>query len=680
MGQVTTAEKLAEEKIRWIPIAVVTVIFSIIGAIVYMLVGPGVSSLFQCMYNLGIMSHTTMLAVGSFLFLMLAFPLRQKFNMSPTFLTCLYISGLVTSWTLGCNENPMFPASWAQYALYSVGALNPPIFEWWWIPPLAEILNMRAGGMLVNWAAWAPSIIFWSWAFYANFILGLGISLVFRKRWIDVERLPFPLTLSAHEIIRRIPQTKEKRNMTPFLVGILLGFAFELPIFMTNLFPWFPDIYGWRVNTCPPGVQQVKPGNSIGDSVVGFFLFNKDPIAFGMFFLSPLSVSFSVMILTFIMMVLEQIAYTMGYYTGVFDCGGCARIWNPPFVYLGPPFYWAWVSGIGGVFALTLMVFYHSRKYLSDTIKAAMGRSSELSELQRGEAASYRTAYITLAFGVIVLLGFLLSAGIDIVTSLIVLSVNCLVNQIASVYIYAHTGFPTVNECGGAWGSWAMSLRFPEGPGPRPHSQGYVMSNWLTEAWTDVPDNGASNGLFTTMMAFKMGSLTNMSNRNVLSVTILCWALAIPSVFITRTWFSHVYGIRILTYGNLAAGCELSGDMWCIAGGSAISRRAPGFTLAACAGVGFVIVVALSLLRARFVWWPLDPLGFVIATSQSGAHMAVWSAFMVAWVLKTIVLRTGGSKLYENYGVPVVGGFMGGVVTANLIGITAGSIRFFYPF
>ncbi|MBO3804204.1 MAG: hypothetical protein JTT11_10140 [Candidatus Brockarchaeota archaeon] len=672
------AERVAEEKINWVLIAAVTIAFSFIGAIVYTLIGPGVSGAFQCMYNFGIMSHTTMLAVGSFLFLILAYPLRSKFNISPVLLTCIYISGLVTSWTLGCNENPMFPASWAQYALYSEGVLSPPITEWWWIPPKNEILNMRVGGMPVNWVAWAPSIFFWSWAFYANFILGLGISSVFRQRWIDVERLPFPLTLSAYEILRRIPRSEGDRNMKPFVVGILLGLAFEVPIFMANIFPWFPDVYSWRINTCPPGVHQVHPGDMIGDNVVGYFLLNKDPIAFGMFFLAPLSVSFSVMIFTLAMMILEQVAYFMGYYTGIFTCGGCARIWYPPAIYIGPPFYWAWVSGIGGAFALTTMVFYHSRSYLKGTLLAALGRPSDLSEAQKKEAMSYRMAYLTVVAGVFVLLGFLLSAGIDILTALTILIVTCFVNQIASVYIYAHTGFPTINECGSAWGSWAMTLRFPEGPGPKPHSQNFVMANWLTENWTDVPDNGASNGLFTTIMAYKMGSLTNVSNKSILRVTVICWLLAIPAVFLTRTWISHVFGVRILNFGNLAAGCELSGEMWCI--GSAFAGTPPAGTLALYGAAGFLIVVTLSLMRARFIWWPIDPLGLVIVASASGAHMGVWSAFTAAWVVKTIVLRAGGSKLYENYGVPTVGGFMGGVAIANLFGVAAGSIRFFYPF
>jgi hypothetical protein len=446
---------------------------------------------------------------------------------------------------------------------------------------------------------------------------------------------------------------------------------------MAQLFPWFPDIYGWRTDTCPLGIHQIKPGNPIGDNIVGFFLVSKDPVAFGAFFLSPLSVSFSVMIFTLTMIVLEQIAYTMGYYTGILQCGGCTRVWSGSNnLWHGPPFYWAWVFGIGGIFALTTMIFYHSRGYLKETLMATLKRPSQLSETQKNEAMSYRSAYIAVIIGIAAILGFMLSAGIDLLTAFVVFFITIFINQMANLYVYAHTGLSIVQGCGGNWGSWAMVMRFPEGRGSPPYSQGFVMSNWLTENWTDVPSNGAGNGLFTTMMAFKMASLTGMGNRDVLRVTVFCWILAIPTVFITRTWISNVYGARILT-GMYAAGCDLS-EHFCFSAAFSPSYPRP-YTLAVYGAFGFIIVTVLSLLRARFIWWPLDPMGFVISTSLTGAD-GLWFPFMVAWIAKTIVLRTGGSKLYENYGVPVIGGFMGGVVVANIIGVVAGTFRFFYPY
>jgi hypothetical protein len=58
----------------------------------------------------------------------------------------------------------------------------------------------------------------------------------------------------------------------------------------------------------------------------------------------------------------------------------------------------------------------------------------------------------------------------------------------------------------------------------------------------------------------------------------------------------------------------------------------------------------------------------------------VWNAFLGAWIVKTIVLRVGGSRLYENYGVPVVGGILTGVVTTIFVGSIALAVKFFIPF
>lgn len=44
---------------------------------------------------------------------------------------------------------------------------------------------------------------------------------------------------------------------------------------------------------------------------------------------------------------------------------------------------------------------------------------------------------------------------------------------------------------------------------------------------------------------------------------------------------------------------------------------------------------------------------------------------------KTIVLRVGGSSLYERTALPIVGGFIAGVTLSSLLGIITGDVRFF---
>lgn len=53
--------------------------------------------------------------------------------------------------------------------------------------------------------------------------------------------------------------------------------------------------------------------------------------------------------------------------------------------------------------------------------------------------------------------------------------------------------------------------------------------------------------------------------------------------------------------------------------------------------------------------------------------------FLVAWVAKTLTLRIGGSKAYENYGVPMAAGLIFGIVIIKLIGGAMLVLRFFHP-
>jgi hypothetical protein len=94
---------------------------------------------------------------------------------------------------------------------------------------------------------------------------------------------------------------------------------------------------------------------------------------------------------------------------------------------------------------------------------------------------------------------------------------------------------------------------------------------------------------------------------------------------------------------------------------------------------GALVTAIISILRARFVWFPFEPIGFIIGTSAAGMYLGIWTAALGAWIIKTIILRIGGSKLYERI-VPVIGGYLAGYVLSSLIATVIGIVRFFIPF
>ena len=56
-------------------------------------------------------------------------------------------------------------------------------------------------------------------------------------------------------------------------------------------------------------------------------------------------------------------------------------------------------------------------------------------------------------------------------------------------------------------------------------------------------------------------------------------------------------------------------------------------------------MAVLTYVRVRFVWWPIHPLGFAVFEYRLMSF--IWLSVMVAWMIKTTVLKYGGPKLYN---------------------------------
>jgi len=657
----------ARERIPWIPIALLTAISTVLGAALYFLLTPS-GTVMQCSYNWGV-GIGTKFTILAFVFLVLAYPLRKFLRLSASHLTYLYTAGTIICYNNFSYEFPV-PIGLARTVLFTTGAVREMMGAWWWNPPEDVVNAMMGGGVAVNWAAWAGSIVFWTTFSYSLFIFTSGLSLVFRRRWIEVERIPFPPTMAAHEVVRRVEIGRSSDiSMRPFMIGMALGLFFEVPIFLQAIFPWFPDVYGWRTSTCPAGTWRLESSSTLAQNIVGLAMMSKDPVAFALYFLAPLSVSFNVWFWSLIMMVLEQVAYYMGYYTGILEEWACCRVLSHSGVSLAesPPYSWGYVSGIGGATAIAAMVLYNSRSYLSQTFKQALKPPASPSAEDRAEVASYRTAYTVLAIGAIAVILWFMSAGIDFLSAISILVFSVFVGGLAGFYTYSHTGLYAVNNLRGGHSWFPVQVRW--GGSLPPLDADMIMSNWTTQQFS----NGNVAMVFPSaqMMPLKMANLTGTSNRNTYLVAVVAMLISTPLIALTRIWIANTYGaVLIGGFGACSVDRTCSGWDW----------APPLAPLVSYGAVGFVITFALAILHSRYVWFPFEPVGFVIATSVPGLWYGVWSPFLASWIIKTIVLRTGGSRLYERYGVPTVGGFLSGVVMIVFFGSILLALRFFFPF
>lgn len=198
---------------------------------------------------------------------------------------------------------------------------------------------------------------------------------------------------------------------------------------------------------------------------------------------------------------------------------------------------------------------------------------------------------------------------------------------------------------------------------------------WIAnEFGSDLPELGWGGALFSSFASFRMASLTGVNTRNVFKVwTVVTVLLPLTSI-IGCLWIIHTFGIGrtseaqwVGNWNNITSEME-SGNR---------PTAAPWIQYAL---LGIAIVGILSFLHTSFTWWPIDPAGYVLATTIHPLLEGLWLPFLVAWVAKTITLRVGGSKAYENYGVPVATGFLTGTTLSILIGGGIGVFRFFFPF
>lgn len=95
---------------------------------------------------------------------------------------------------------------------------------------------------------------------------------------------------------------------------------------------------------------------------------------------------------------------------------------------------------------------------------------------------------------------------------------------------------------------------------------------------------------------------------------------------------------------------------------AAVRAEARGSSLLAY-GSGAVIVGLLGAARFAFASWPFHPIGFLTMVTYPTGQ--IWFSFFLAWLLKGMVLRYGGSGLYRRLKPVAIGLIAGEALTAG---------------
>jgi hypothetical protein len=86
--------------------------------------------------------------------------------------------------------------------------------------------------------------------------------------------------------------------------------------------------------------------------------------------------------------------------------------------------------------------------------------------------------------------------------------------------------------------------------------------------------------------------------------------------------------------------------------------EAPNNWLRLAVGMGAAATAVLVLLHTYTVWWPVSPIGFLIASTYT-SEWILWNNALVAWVITSQIKRYGGLRLYRAFRPAFIGLILG---------------------
>lgn len=553
---------------------------------------------------------------------------RRRLQLSESELVVIYaMTAVATVLASSGAVHFMVPALAAPYHFASPENKWEDLFYRYipaWIGPTDPDLLDRffEGGDSIPVRMWLGPISVWSGFVLLYALCSLSIAALVRKQWVESERLTFPTVYVPLQITAA--DGAFWRNKLAW-IGMAIPFALGTLNTLNLNFPTVPKLEVRNIDLS--GAFRDAPWNAMGGLSISFY-----PFVIGIAFILSSEVTFS----CWLFYLLTKAQRVFGAILGLSDwgTGGLARF---PFEEH---------QGAGAFVALTLLAIWIGRKELWQTIRAAVGYRDP-----DDHVIHERWPVWGIVVTFVGMVAFCRAAGMSLLMPAMLIGLS-LVYLVAATRVRAETG-----------NAWLF--------GPRVDPQTLIVTtlgsrNILPRDLTIMAylSSIASFDLRCVSMphqldAFKMAEARKIDRPSLTASLVAALVVGIPVAF----WGALIVWHRV---GALA-----KGDTWRTMMGKAPFDQLQGYLQAPqgadllgllfVAG-GLIVTVALFALRTNLAAWPLHPVGYAVANTASMRNQ--WFPFVLAWAVKSSILRYGGPRLYRQvlplfFGL-VVGDFVNG--------------------
>jgi len=504
----------------------------------------------------------------------------------------------------------------------------------------------EGGAYLYSWESLHPWLVPAAlWIGFTVVLLGvmMCINILVWRRWNEQEKLTYPLIEIPFQLTSPGSQLLGKDLLGNKLLWLGLAVAASIDLLngFAHLYPAVPSLHVTVTDLTP--LIKTYPWRAMGQVAVGIY-----PFAIALGYLMPRDFLFSCWFFYWFWKA-EMIG---GYLIG--------QVQQTAFPYVTE-------QTFGAFAALGIFALWTGRSYFAGLVKDLLrGRAPPD---QRRQVLPYQAAFGGLVVGLVILGLFATNLmGITVAAAALFLGGYLLI-AFSITRMRAEFGLPV-------HGFWTGPLAVMVGiAGPRAMGSrnliGLSLFFWLVRAQRSQP------------MPHGLEGLTLGERRGVASPRLL---IAITAAIIVGT----VAGFWSMVHLGYTHGFINSPALAGAVGSIGFNRTASWLTfpqaphmgrLAGLVG-GTVFTLALLVLRQRFIWWPFHPAGY--ATAVMMFMGLLWLPMLIAWVVKSLVLRYGGHKLYRRF-IPfflgvILGEFLVGTLWA-LIGTIGGFATYsFWPY
>ena len=496
--------------------------------------------------------------------------------------------------------------------------------------------GLRAGET-IPWELWARPVMVWSILVLFVFGAFLFMAALLRKQWVDNEKLSFPLVQLPLEMIGRGDSRESPLFRNPLM---WLGFAAPFLLFMMKgLHVWYPAVPDITMEVDLNALLTDPPWNGIyyapmkvSLAVIGFMYLLPSDLVFSLWFFFLLSRVQDVIVKAINMDAIGMPMYPTPLYRGY--------------------------QAMGAYLVLTIYLLRVARPHLQKVWDAVTGEGKAD---DAGELFSYRTAFWgfwVCALGAGAFLVFMglspFLAAMQLGGLFFVIGFVMARSTAEAGMLMTETSFRPIDAL--------RLLTSPHALTPQNLTALALTDSLLMRDQRSLLLGGFLDGL-------RLADGGNVPRRPFAFLMVGAVVFAIVCAAIIQIWLPYKYG-GLQLYGYVYQANNKWGfedyQQYFKPGARPVGWQGPTFL-----AVGILFTTFLVWGRATQAWFPFHPLGYALCSSWT--LIVFWFSAFIAWLIKTLLLRYGGMKLYR-LARPLFLGFILGEFASALLWTLANAL------